>query len=50
MAGSGNDRLIDPAELEEIEMLGALMIAANESGEPLPQDQIDTILGIDRPS
>jgi hypothetical protein len=36
----------DEEVLEEIELTSNLMIAASEAGEQLPQDMIDTILGL----
>ena len=36
----------DAEVLEEIELTSNLMIAATEAPGPLPQDTIDTILGV----
>lgn len=36
----------DAEVLEEIELISDLMIAASESSGPLPQNRIDTILGV----
>jgi len=41
--------LHDPDLLEEIELLGELVIAASASDGPLPADRVDTILGIEGP-
>jgi len=40
--------LHDPDLLEEIELLGELVIAASDSEGVLPADRVDTILGVDR--
>lgn len=39
----------DADVLEEIELISNLMIAASEANEPLPQDTIDSILGLPGP-
>jgi len=39
-------RLRDEDVLAEIEMTSNLMIAASESDGPLPQEQVDQILGV----
>jgi hypothetical protein len=36
----------DEDVLEEIELISNLMIAASEAAGPLPQSDIDTILGV----
>lgn len=42
------DRELRDEDLErEIELVGALVLAAGQSEEPLPQEQIDWVLGID---
>ena len=40
-------RLQDPLVLDEIELYGELVIAASSSDEPLSQDEIDHVLGVD---
>jgi hypothetical protein len=40
-------RLQDPLVLDEIELYGDLVIAASSSEEPLSQDEIDHVLGVD---
>ncbi len=42
-------RVHDPMAMAEIEMYGELVIAASSSDGPLPPEQIDAILGVDRP-
>ena len=39
--------LEDPVQMEEVELLSALMIQAGGSEEPLDDDEIDRLLGID---
>jgi hypothetical protein len=39
-------RMTDPLALAEIELYGELVIAASSSEGPLPQAQIDAILGV----
>lgn len=41
-------RLDDDALAEEIEMYGDLVVAASESDETLPQEEIDRLLGVRR--
>ena len=48
--GSGDELdvvLEDPVQMEEVELLSALMIQAGGSEEPLDDDEIDRLLGID---
>ena len=45
---SGPDvRVHDRVALDEIELYGELVIAASSSDEPLSEDQIDLVLGLD---
>jgi hypothetical protein len=37
----------DEDALDEIEMMANLMIATSEASGPLPQQQVDEILGVD---
>jgi hypothetical protein len=37
----------DEAALDEIEMMTNLMIATSEANGPLPQQQVDEILGVE---
>jgi hypothetical protein len=46
---SGDGRLQDPQVLDEIELYGELVIAASSSEEPLSRDEIDRVLGLERP-
>lgn len=39
-------QLVDEALLDEVELVTTLMVAAGESDEPLPQPEIDRILGV----
>ncbi len=38
----------DAAALDEIEMMTNLMIATSDAEGPLPQDEVDEILGVDQ--
>jgi hypothetical protein len=40
-------RLQDPLVLDEIELYGELVIAASSSDQPMSQDEIDHVLGVD---
>ncbi|CAN5810242.1 hypothetical protein BH20ACT6_BH20ACT6_14330 [soil metagenome] len=42
-------RVHDEAVLAEIELTGALMIAASEHEGPLSQTEVDDLLGVTRP-
>ena len=50
MAHKADTRLEDPMVLDEIELYGELVIAASSSDEPLSQEQIDQVLGLQRGS
>jgi hypothetical protein len=41
--------LEDPVQMEEVELLSSLMIQAGGADEPLAQDEIDRLLGVERP-
>jgi hypothetical protein len=45
--GSGGDSLSDEDLRSEIELVGELVVAASDGDEPLPQPEIDRILGVD---
>jgi hypothetical protein len=38
--------LEDPVQMEEVELISALMIAASESDGDMEQSQIDSLLGL----
>lgn len=42
--------LEDPVQMEEVELLSALMIQAGTSDAPLHQSEVDRLLGIDEAS
>lgn len=44
---TGDSELRDEDLEREIELVGALVLAAAQSGEQLPQEQIDAVLGIE---
>jgi hypothetical protein len=46
VAHKADSRLEDPLVLDEIELYGELVIAASSSDEPLSQEQIDQVLGL----
>ncbi|MEO6145335.1 MAG: hypothetical protein ABIP19_15265 [Dermatophilaceae bacterium] len=43
---SGGDNLTDDDLQSEIELVGDLVVAATSSDGPLPQDEIDRLLGV----
>ena len=47
MVPNADTRLQDPLVLDEIELYGELVIAASASDQPLSQDEIDRVLGLD---
>jgi hypothetical protein len=44
----GGAELTDDALQDEIELVGELVVAASASEGPLTDDEIDTVLGVDR--
>ena len=47
-AGAEDDNLTDNDLQSEIELVGDLVVAASASDGPLPQDQVDLLLGVRR--
>ena len=45
-ADAQNDNLTDDDLQSEIELVGDLVVAASDSDGPLPQDEVDLLLGV----